>query len=340
MREHLANSPAANKRPGHDYRQMAALLASILFGQDLVPFEVLFADRKFPSDMLPYAADYLRDAGCEIITTAVGMKMIRVGFEFMPVVVRAALAQAGVEMDIKAFATTTSTNDECFSAAAKAVDKPLAIIANMQSNGRGRRGNRWEARAGHCALLSLLLPARELAVETLSLAAGWAVAESVATLTGGNPDLKWPNDVLIDGCKLAGILIETRPNVQHPLLTDYVIGVGVNVMQTDQDFPGSLKSRAISLNMIRHKQWDLTEVIVVLLKNLGIWCNPLRAGEELVPLWLSRCRMLENPVRVSCAGRIIEGTVADIDPLEGLIIRDYHGMNHACLASQTTVLRE
>ena len=262
------------------------------------------------------------------------------GIELIPLALREVLAQQGVDLDIQTFVETSSTNDECFAAAARGADKPLAIIANTQTNGRGRRGNRWEAKPGQSALLSLLLPGRDLSVETLSLAAGLAVAESVETLTGRNPELKWPNDVLIDDHKLAGVLIETRPNVPNPMLTDYVIGVGMNVMQTHKDFPGSLAARAISLNMICRKQWDITDVIVVLLKNLDLWCNPLARGEEIVPLWLSRCHMLEKNIRVSCAGRVIEGTVADIDPLEGLIIRDHHGLNHACLASQTTVLRD
>jgi len=262
------------------------------------------------------------------------------GIELIPLTLREVLAQQGVDLDIQAFVETPSTNDECFAAAARGADKPLAIIANTQTNGRGRRGNRWEAKPGQSALLSLLLPGRDLSVETLSLAAGLAVAEGVETLIGRNPELKWPNDVLIDDHKLAGVLIETRPNVPNPMLTDYVIGVGMNVMQTDKDFPGSLAARAISLNMICRKQWDITDVIAVLLKKLDLWCNPLARGQEIVPLWLSRCHMLEKNIRVSCSGRVIEGTVADIDPLEGLIIRDHHGLNHACLASQTTVLRD
>ena len=257
-----------------------------------------------------------------------------------PRTLREVLAEQGVALDIQTFEKTSSTNDECFAAAARGADKPLAIIAHTQTNGRGRRGNRWEAKPGQSALLSLLLPGRDLSVETLSLAAGLAVAEGVETLTGRNPELKWPNDVLIDDHKLAGVLIETRPNVPNPMLTDYVIGVGMNVMQTHKDFPGSLAARAISLNMLCRKQWNIIDVIAVLLKNLDLWCNPLASGEEIVPLWLSRCHMLEKNIRVSCAGRVIEGTVADIDPLEGLIIRDHHGSNHACLVAQTTVLRD
>lgn len=340
MREFNPGTVAEDRQLSRDARNAGIKLAGILFHKQAVPFEVLITEKNFPPEMISAAADYLREAGCELATTNVGIKMQRLSWRLIAPVVGAVLAQQGMELDIQIFAQTPSTNDECFAAAARGADRPMAIMAEAQTQGRGRRGNRWEAKPGQSALVSLLLPGRELSVETLSLAAGLAVAESVEELTGGNPELKWPNDVLIDNHKLSGVLIETRPNVLNPMLTDYVIGVGMNVMQTNKDFPDSLAARATSLNMIGSRKWDVPEVIAVLLGKLYLWCNPLAPGEEIVPLWLSRCRMLERHIRVSCAGRIIEGTVADIDPMEGLIIRDHQGMNHACLASQTTVLRD
>ena len=253
---------------------------------------------------------------------------------------RAMLSENQIPLEIRALLKTPSTNDECFALAAAGAQHPVAICADLQTKGRGRRGNRWDAKAGQSALLSLLLPGRDLSVETLSLAAGMAVAESVTVCTGRIPELKWPNDVLVEGRKLAGVLIETRTNVQNPALTDYVIGVGMNVLQTQYDFPRELVDRAVALNTICHQAWDVPSVILVLIKNLQRWCNPPAPVEKILPLWRSRCRMLGRHIRVSCAGRVIEGTVADIDPMEGLIVRDYLGMNHACLASQTTVLQD
>ncbi len=253
---------------------------------------------------------------------------------------RAMLSENQITLEVRAFLQTPSTNDECFTLAAAGAQQPVAVCADLQTKGRGRRGNRWDAKPGQSALLSLLLPGRDLSVETLSLAAGLAVADSVTLFTGRVPELKWPNDVLVDGRKLAGVLIETRANVKNPGLTDYVIGVGINVLQKQHDFPPELADRAVALNMISNQSWDIPAVLVVLIKNLQQWCNPPAPAEKILPLWRSRCRMLGRHIRVSCAGHIIEGTVADIDPLEGLIVRDYLGMNHACLASQTTVLQD
>ncbi len=280
----------------------------------------------------------LETSGCEIIRTGPMIRMVRIGFTFMLPVLLSLLKDRGFDLDTRTFAQTGSTNDECFAAAASGADKPVAVIADFQTSGRGRRGNSWEAKPGQSALVSLLLPACNLPVETLSLAAGLAVAESLSGLSHRRADLKWPNDVMIDGRKIAGVLIETRANARDPAQTDYVIGVGVNVMQTHKDFPPDLAPHAISLAMIRRIEWDNTNVLVSLLQHLHHRCYPLASGEELIPLWRSRCRMLGQKIRVSHAGTVLEGTVADIDPLEGLILRDHQGISHACLTSHTTVL--
>lgn len=287
---------------------------------------------------ISFALSILRSGGCELVVEDMGVHLVRLGFAFVPLMLEIMLSQEKIDISVRSFVETGSTNDECFAAAAQGFDRPLAVLANMQTRGRGRRGHRWEAKAGQSALVSLLLPARELPIETLSLAAGLAVAESITKMTHRTVELKWPNDVLIDNRKIAGILIETRPNVKNPALTDYVIGVGVNVMQTHKDFPRELAKQAISLGMINRGEWDISNVIMALLEDLHRRCNPLASGDEIVPLWRARCQMLGRHIRIAHAGSVLEGTVADIDPLEGLILRDQHGLNHACLASQTTIL--
>ncbi|MGC9259523.1 MAG: biotin--[acetyl-CoA-carboxylase] ligase [Phycisphaerae bacterium] len=311
-----------------------------LFNNGVVPYRFLKANTGLDVSDIACALEFLRRMGCDIVMGDVGVRLVRLGFAFISLMLDIMLGQEGIDIAVQTFAEIGSTNDECFAAAAKGIDKPLAVIANVQTNGRGRRGNRWEAKPGQSALLSLLLPARELPVETLSLAAGLAVAESIAKMTHRTPELKWPNDVLLDDRKIAGILIETRPNAKNPARTDYVIGVGVNVMQTHKDFPRELATRAISLGMINRGEWEITNVILNLLVDLHCLCNPLMHGDDIVPLWRSRCHMLGRSIRVACAGSVLEGTVADIDPLEGLILRDQHGLNHACLASQTTILSQ
>jgi BirA family biotin operon repressor/biotin-[acetyl-CoA-carboxylase] ligase len=342
MNELITDKTASGKNEKLQPEQIHAIMqvAVRLFNNGIVPPEELLIDTDVSPALVAFACQFLQDAGCQIRITKDGVELVRLGFSFMPIMLSIMLRQANIDLEVAIVRAPESTNDECFAAAARGKDIPLVILAEEQTRGRGRRGNRWEAKPGQSALLSLLLPARDLPVETLALAAGLAVAESVGKLTGRSPELKWPNDVRIDDRKIAGILIETRPNARNSALTDYVIGVGLNVMQTHKDFPPELARRAISLSMINRGEWDITNVAWTLLEALHHRCNPLATADEVVALWRSHCRMLGQNIRVSRAGTVLEGTVADIDPLEGLILRDHHGINHACLACQTTVLTD
>ncbi len=128
-----------------------------------------------------------------------------------------------------------STNDHARELAARGAPHGALITAAAQSAGRGRQGRTWVAPPGRALLCSLVL--REPG-ELVSLAAGVAVAE----LAGPAATVKWPNDVLVDGRKVAGILVEGRPQQQWA-----VLGIGVNVAVREEDFPDELRARAGSL---------------------------------------------------------------------------------------------
>ena len=115
-------------------------------------------------------------------------------------------------------------------------------VAEEQTEGRGRLGHRWEAPAGTSVLVSVLLrPAVEPArLPELSLVAGGAVAEAIVEVTGIEPTIKFPNDVLIDGRKVAGILAESSEG-------RVVLGIGVNVNQTREQLPDDTQTEPTSL---------------------------------------------------------------------------------------------
>jgi BirA family biotin operon repressor/biotin-[acetyl-CoA-carboxylase] ligase len=135
---------------------------------------------------------------------------------------------------------TDSTNTRARELAAAGAPHGTLITAAEQSAGRGRQGRTWAAPAGRALLCSLVLrePPR-----LLPLAAGVAVAE-VADVSGARAGVKWPNDVLVDGRKLAGILVEGRPQERWA-----VLGIGLNVALRDEDFPLELRSTAASLGL-------------------------------------------------------------------------------------------
>src|SRR6266571_7221453 len=127
-------------------------------------------------------------------------------------------------------------------------------VAEEQTEGRGRLGRRWEAPAGTSVLVSvLLLPAVQAArLPELSLVAGHAVAEAIVEVTGIEPAIKFPNDVLIGGRKVAGILAESSEG-------RVVLGIGVNANQTREQLPAEAQTEPTSLRLERaYDAWVAT----------------------------------------------------------------------------------
>lgn len=136
---------------------------------------------------------------------------------------------------------TDSTNTRARELAAAGAPHGALVTAGEQLAGRGRQGRSWSAPAGRALLCSVILrdPPR-----LLPLAAGVAVAELASELTGRRAVIKWPNDVLIDGRKVAGILAEGRPQDRWA-----VLGIGANVALEPDDFPPELHNRAGTLGL-------------------------------------------------------------------------------------------
>jgi BirA family transcriptional regulator, biotin operon repressor / biotin---[acetyl-CoA-carboxylase] ligase len=136
-------------------------------------------------------------------------------------------------------------------------------VAEEQTEGRGRLGRRWYA-APHTSILAsiALRPAVEPAqLPTLSLIAGEACAEAIAAVTGQQPTVKFPNDILIEGRKVAGILAEAREGL-------VVLGIGINVNTGAAELPSETDTPATSLSLETGRRIDRVELLVILLEKL------------------------------------------------------------------------
>jgi BirA family transcriptional regulator, biotin operon repressor / biotin---[acetyl-CoA-carboxylase] ligase len=161
-----------------------------------------------------------------------------------------------------------STNDEAAQWAKGGAPHGAVVVADTQTAGRGRQGRQWHAAAGESLCFSLVLrptlPVRDL--PPITLAVGIAVAETI-TRFAATPTLKWPNDVLIDGKKVAGILTETSSQGER---ADHVIvGIGVNLNVSA--FPAELASIATSLHSHRKRPVDRMHFTAVLCERLENW---------------------------------------------------------------------
>ena len=220
------------------------------------------------------------------------------------------------------------------------------VVADEQTAGRGRMGRRWFAPRGTAVMFSRAWIGQTLeaqwSVDRLLLATTVAVSDALVAISRPHPldvRIKWPNDLFVDGRKLAGILIETFPipGVSH--LRAVVIGVGINVLlNKDQVSPNALDlfDEVTSLAMCG-RAVDRLLVLVEVLQRLDQTLEQDDFG-PLVDRWRQRSILLSHHVRFQHDGRVLRGQVVDLDPHDGLIVRTDGGVIVHLSGAVTTML--
>ena len=229
-----------------------------------------------------------------------------------------------------------STQAIVFGLAADGAPDRTVVVADSQAAGRGRLGRVWHDEPGESLLCSILLRPRLAPAQLpmLSLTAAVAVAEALARAAGLAPHLKWPNDVLVAGRKIAGILLETRlsatpapiPQPTLPLTSTapppaiVALGIGINIAQ--RAFPPELAERATSVRLAGGKA-DRDGVLAALLDAFDAWRTRLEQ-EGFAPV-RARWRALADTLgrRVSVDG--VTGTAVDVDDDGALLIDNGRG---------------
>ena len=223
-----------------------------------------------------------------------------------------------------------STNTAAMSAAADGIAEGSVFLAEEQTAGRGRGANSWESArsAGiYCSVvLRPQLPPSDALV--MSLAAGLAVRAAIEQVNPSvTPDLKWPNDVLIDGKKVCGIL--TEMNAEATRVRHIVVGIGINVNHTK--FPKELETEAVSLKMATGSEWSRVELAAALLKSLDREYRLLIEDADSHPSILQRFAQSSSwvrgkQVRIEENGSRIEGTTEGLDDRGFLQVRTTQGL--------------
>jgi len=175
---------------------------------------------------------------------------------------------AGIGWQIIVLEQTGSTNDAILQIATANSNEGLVLFAEHQIAGRGQRGNRWESAAGKGLWFSILLRP-EIPVGDSGRLTIWsiqAISDMIRTEFSLEPKIKLPNDVQVRGRKVAGVLVEMRAQEKAPHLA--VVGIGINVNQSVEDFPPELQSRAISLAMALGRPVDRQKLAAVVLRTL------------------------------------------------------------------------
>jgi BirA family biotin operon repressor/biotin-[acetyl-CoA-carboxylase] ligase len=163
---------------------------------------------------------------------------------------------------------TSSTNDAILQVVTANSREGLVLFAEHQTAGRGQRGNRWESAAGKGLWFSILLRP-DIQIKDSGRLTIWAieaVSGVIRTEFSLEPAIKLPNDIQLHGRKVAGVLVEMRAREKAPHVA--IVGIGINVNQSVEDFPPELQNRAISLAMALHRPVDRGQFAVAVLRYL------------------------------------------------------------------------
>lgn len=236
------------------------------------------------------------------------------------------------------FAELDSTNTTARELAAGGAPDGTVVIADAQRHGRGRLGRQWVSPAGRNLYLSVALrdagPPEHLG--QLSLLAGVATAETVRAWCPAAV-IKWPNDVLIDGRKAAGILCEMEPAGSARVV---VLGIGVNLNGGPDDFPAELRDKATSLALAGGAPVDRARVAAALLDALEAHVERWRRDgfAPIAAAWRALAAMLGRPIRVAEPDGTVEGVAEDLADDGALLVRRADGRLHRVVAGDVTVL--
>lgn len=251
-----------------------------------------------------------------------GYRLREIPDRLTPLELRPLLATRELGQVLHCFEEVASTSDVAKALAEDGAAHGEVVIAERQTAGRGRRGRTWVSPPGKNLYLSVVLrpelPARR--APEVTLVASVALCEVVRE-AGVAAEIRWPNDLLARGRKLAGILTELAADPDH--VQWVVLGIGVNLNAGPEDFPRELRDHATSLAAERGQPAPRALFTASLLARLEEWLERHRA-EGFPPVreaWRARSGTLGRPVRVSAEGRDVEGVAEDIDETGALLLR-------------------
>lgn len=195
----------------------------------------------------------------------------------------------------------------------------LVVLADEQTQGRGRFARRWVAPAGTNLTFTILLRPSTAVLASLSMIAALAVADGVAATSNLHPAFKWPNDLLLGARKLAGILIESEFQGDRPAFA--LVGIGLNVNMASA-VNAETATVAVSLRDLLGHDTPREELLAAVLLAFERWSDSADAdGAAVVEAWSSRLTTLGQAVEVSFAGRIERGVAERVTGSGALILR-------------------
>lgn len=236
---------------------------------------------------------------------------------------------------------TSSTNSDAFRLAEQGADEGTVVLADSQSGGKGRMGRVWVSPQGVNLYASIILRPQVMPYEAaqLTFLSAVAVARSIELVAGLKPEIKWPNDVLISGRKIAGLLNEMSSETDR--VNFVILGIGVNLNMNSEQFPQDLRYPATSLLLELGHPVQRAQFAAVMLNELDrLYTDFLAKGFGPVrEEWQQRCNAAGRRIEVSDGGAVMQsGLFAGIDTDGALLMRLDSGGTERVISGDVRVI--
>ncbi|MGZ6290965.1 MAG: biotin--[acetyl-CoA-carboxylase] ligase [Syntrophales bacterium] len=240
------------------------------------------------------------------------------------------------------FEETDSTNVRAKYLAGDGAPEGTVVVAEKQTQGRGRRGRSWFSPPGEGIYTSMVLrpPIPPNEAPKLTLLASVAVAEALLSLTSLKVSIKWPNDILIKGKKVAGILTEISTEMDR---IDYVvIGVGVNVNTPRNGLPPDIANTATSVLIETGRAFPRIALLRAYLEWFEIYYETFKTKgfDPILKRWKHLADIIGRRISVELMGRVRVGKVLDVDKEGFLILQDRKGTMERIISGDVTLLSQ
>jgi len=250
-----------------------------------------------------------------------------------PIAVTSGLATSFIGQEVICYPSLPSTNDLAKRRAREGAKEGTVIVAEEQTAGRGRIGRSWLSPRGSIALSIILYPPLDY-LPLLIMVASLAVAGGIERVTGLKAQIKWPNDVLLNGKKVCGILVES--DIKGERVEYAVIGIGLNINLELSDFP-EVAPLATSLSHELGRSVSRLAVVRSLLTEAERLYLALPEGEAVFKQWRERLVTLGQKLRVSSGEAAYEGVAESVSSDGSLLLRSTDGSLIKIVAGDVTL---
>ena len=236
------------------------------------------------------------------------------------------------------YAATDSTNTQAKLLAKNGAPHGTVLIAGHQTGGRGRMGRTFQSPAGKGVYLSVILRpgCRPEELMHLTCAAGVAMVKAVENVSGLRPQVKWINDLVIEGRKLGGIL--TEMSVDKGMVDYAVIGVGINCLQEKEDFHPEIADLATSLQLAAGRTVEPDVLAAAMVEALWEMSTVLFSEKgQIMDDYKANCITLGKDIQVLRGGDIRPGKAVDLDKDGGLIVEYPDGSRELVASGEVSV---